>query len=129
MDFYQLLDFLTIAMIVGLGLYLKLTSPTKNDLDDLDHALATVLQGLGERLQSLDDLVELLPSLVPSVNLTNQNPLISIIEAFQKMKQGSNNPTFLRDADGRFEEHGTNDKETESGGGQAETEPTEIILD
>jgi hypothetical protein len=128
MEYYVLLDFLTVALIVGLGLYVKLTAPTKDDLSDLDEALAVVLQGLAERLQSVDDLVELLPSLVPSVNLTNQNPLISIIEAFQKMKQGSNTPPFLRDDSGRFE-HGTNDEETESGGGQTQTEQTEVIID
>lgn len=102
----QILDFLTIALIIGLCVYGNRNLPKKSDLDTLDNALALVLQGLAERLNNLDDVAERMMTAVPQVNLTNQNPLISIIEAFQKMKQGSNNPPFLRDESGRFETHG-----------------------
>jgi len=124
-------DFLIFGAVVALGVYLRYTSPTKKDLSQLDEALATVLMGLAERLGSLDDLIEMLPSLVPNVNLTNQNPIISLIEAFQAVKygsQGSNTPPLIRNAAGQFN-YGATDESTEGSSSEAETVEAEIISD
>lgn len=125
MDDSQILDFLTIALIIGLCLYGQRSLPKKTDLQNLDSALALVMQGLHERLTNLDDTADRMLSAVPQVNLTNQNPLISIIEAFQAMRQGSNNPAYLRDNSGRFETHGETEKQQE----HEETIEAEIIID
>ena len=44
----EILDFLTIAIIIGLCVYLRMTTPSKQDLGKLDSALAQVLHGLAE---------------------------------------------------------------------------------
>lgn len=121
-----ILDLLGVGLIIGLSIFIKLTTPSKTDLSNLDHALATVLQALGERLQNLDDVAERISSSVPQVNLTNQNPLISIIEAFQTLKgqsQSLNAPPLMRDGEGRFD-YGTKESKDE----ETQTE-TEVIID
>lgn len=123
----EILDFVTIAIIIGLCVYLRMTTPSKADLGKLDNPLAHVLHGLGERLHNLDETAERMLSSVPQVNLTNQNPLISIIEAFQTLRGHQNQLNAvspLRDSHGRFDEYGTKENENEN----TESE-TEVFID
>ena len=115
MDWILTTNFILIIVLLALATWLMICTPSKGDLQGLDYALAGVLQGLGQRLDSLDELIDMLPSLVPNVNLTNQNPLISLIEAFQAMKNnsgGSNSPPLMRGNNGQWSEHGERQEET-----------------
>lgn len=100
-----LLDSASLAAVAALFVYLWLAQPSRGDLAALDEALGLVLGDLRERLNALDDLVDLLPALVPGVTLVNQNPLTNILEFLQTLRGdsvGSNEEAVMRDADGRF---------------------------
>jgi len=123
MDWILTTNVILIIVLLALATWLLICTPSKGDLSNLDYALAGVLQGLGQRLDSLDELIEMLPGLVPNVNLTNQNPLISLIEAFQAIKGnsgGSNTPPLMRGDNGQWMDNA--EREEEANETESETE-------
>ena len=117
-----LVDAASLGAVVALFLYLWLAQPSKSDLSAIDEALGLVLGDLRDRMTALDDLVDLLPGLVPGVTLVNQNPLSNIMDfimAIRGESPGSNSPDTMRDDDGRFIDGSTTEKTTEEESAEA----------
>jgi hypothetical protein len=100
-----LVEIATLAVVCALFAWAYLAQPSRSDMSALDEALGTVLGGLQQRLEALDDLIDLLPALVPSVNLVNENPLTKILEfisALRESQSDSSSAAVMRDDDGRY---------------------------
>jgi len=120
-----LLDAATLSAVAALFLWLFIAQPSRSDLESLDEALGLVLGDLRDRLNALDDLVDLLPALVPGVTLVNENPLTKILEFIQSLREagaGSSSAAPLQDDSGRFIHGGEREKDSEA---EESTPPSE----